>query len=85
MTTSRPVFMSCVDADAAAQAGRHEVRRASARPSSHGVPACMVELDGHAAGAAVVAGDVLEAFATPAAIVPTPSSQTSFTLTPPRR
>ena len=59
MTTSRPVFIwpsTCT---------RMRPRRrfstsvccVSARPSSHGVPACLIERPGRGAGAAVVAGD----------------------------
>ncbi len=56
----------------------------SARPSSHGVPACMIEDQGEAPvppswPEMVTWSDF--AFATPAAIVPTPTSETSFTLT----
>ena len=56
---------------------------ASAKPSSHGKPACLIELIGDApvppSLPAINTTSAL-AFATPAAIVPTPAFETSFTL-----
>ena len=56
----------------------------SARPSSHGRPACLMLVSGDAPGAPVSPEIRIMsawAFATPAATVPTPTSDTSFTLT----
>ena len=58
----------------------------SAKPISHGLPACRIEVSGLApvppeAPAMVTWSD--RALATPAATVPTPSSETSLTLTRP--
>ena len=56
----------------------------SARPSSHGVPACLIEVSGEApvppSWPAIVTWSAF-ALATPAATVPTPTSDTSLTET----
>jgi hypothetical protein len=55
----------------------------SARPSSQGVPACLIEVSGEAPvppESALINTKSALALATPAATVPTPVSDTSFTL-----
>ena len=84
MTTSRPVF-SCPSVCTQMRERRLfriSVCCVSARPISHGMPACRIE----ESGAAPVPPSCPEistwsapAFATPAATVPTPTSATSFT------
>jgi hypothetical protein len=54
----------------------------SARPISHGPPACLSEVSGEAPVPPSIAGTVMwsaRALATPAATVPTPTSETSLT------
>ncbi|MCY1522711.1 hypothetical protein D9M68_575760 [compost metagenome] len=85
MTTSRPVFIwpsACT---------RMRLRRrlstsvccVSARPISHGLPACLIDDQGEApvppSWPAITTWSLLH-LATPAAMVPTPISLTSFTL-----
>ena len=58
------------------------VRCASARPSSQGIPACLIEFSDAAAVPPPCPEMVItsaSAFATPAAIVPTPHPETSLT------
>ena len=59
MTTSRPVFIwpSAWTRMRPRRRFSTSVCCVSARPSSHGVPACLIELQRRGAGAAVVAGD----------------------------
>src|SRR5256885_15511685 len=55
----------------------------SARPSSHGVPACLIEESGDAPvppSCPLIRTTSACAFETPAAMVPTPTSDTSLTL-----
>ncbi len=55
----------------------------SARPSSHGTPACLMAVSGEAPVPPSYPAMTMwsaRAFATPAATVPTPASATSFTL-----
>jgi len=85
-TTSRPVFELAVDLnhDPVPQTIEHQRLLVSARPSSHGAPACLSEVS----GAAPVPPSCPEmsttsacALLTPAATVPTPTSATSLTCT----
>ena len=86
MTTSRPV-LSCPSTCTTIRSRsllRSSVCWVSARPSSHGAPACLSEVS----GAAPVPPSCPEisttsacAFDTPAATVPTPTSATSLTCT----
>jgi hypothetical protein len=55
----------------------------SARPSSHGMPACLMDVSGDAPvppSWPLISTTSAFALATPAATVPTPTSATSFTL-----
>ena len=86
ITTSRPVFI-CPSTWTTMRSRRSlaiSVCWVSARPSSHGMPACFCEVS----GVAPVPPSCPEmsttsewALATPAATVPTPTSATSFTCT----
>ena len=86
MTTSRPVFIwpSAWTRMRPRRRFSTSVCCVSARPSSHGVPACLIELHGDApvppSWPAITTWSAF-ALATPAAIVPTPTSETSLTLT----
>ena len=84
MTTSRPVFI-CPSTCTAMRPRRRfstSVCCVSASPSSHGVPACLIDDTGDApvppSWPEIVTWSAF-AFATPAATVPTPTSETSFT------
>jgi hypothetical protein len=58
----------------------------SASPSSHGMPACLIEVSGEAPvppSSPLISTTSACALATPAATVPTPTSATSFTETAP--
>src|SRR5882762_9676603 len=83
-TTSRPVFIWPSTCTAMRPRSRFKTRVCcvSARPSSHGVPACLIDDQGDApvppSWPAMVTWSDLP-FATPAATVPTPTSDTSFT------
>ena len=85
MATSRPVF-SCPSVSTTMRERRllmTSVWCVSARPSSHGRPACISEVSGDAPvppSAPEISTTSACALATPAAIVPTPTSATSFTL-----
>ncbi len=90
IATSRPVFIwpSTCTAMRPRRRFSTSVCCVSARPSSHGVPACLIDDHGLAPvppswPAMVTWSDF--ALATPAAIVPTPISETSFTLIDARR
>ena len=84
ITTSRPVFSwpSACDADARAQVVQQSVCCVSARPISHGMPAAWIDDSGDApvppSWPEITTWSAF-AFATPAATVPTPTSETSFT------
>ena len=77
ITTSRPVFSwpsACTTMRSRSPLSS-SVCWVSARPSSHGPPACLSDVSGLAPGAAVVAGDQHDVglrLGTPAATVPTP-------------
>ncbi len=84
-TTSRPVLI-CPSTCTAMRPRRRlstSVCCVSASPSSHGVPACLIDDQGLApvppSWPAMVTWSAL-ALDTPAATVPTPTSETSFTL-----
>ena len=83
-TTSRPVFIwpSTCTAMRPRKRFSTSVCCVSARPSSHGVPACLIELQGEApvppSWPEMVTWSDL-ALDTPAATVPTPTSETSLT------
>ncbi len=86
MITSRPVFSwpsTCTTMRSRSPL-RMRVCCVSARPSSHGMPACLIEVSGLAPvppswPEMSTTSDL--ALATPAATVPTPTSATSFTCT----
>ena len=86
MTTSRPV-LSCPSTCTTMRSRKPLSMRVcwvSARPSSHGIPACLIEVSGLApvppsCPEMSTTSDL--ALATPAATVPTPTSATSFTCT----
>ena len=84
ITTSRPVFIwpSTWTAMLPRNRFRTSVCCVSARPSSHGVPACLIDDHGEApvppSWPAMVTWSDLP-LETPAAMVPTPTSDTSFT------
>ena len=85
MATSLPVF-SCPSACSTTRLLNLFFTRvccASAKPNSHGNPACLIELIGEApvppSWPEIKTTSAL-AFATPAAIVPTPAFETSLTL-----
>jgi hypothetical protein len=86
MTTSRPVFIwpSACTRMRPRRRFSTSVCWVSARPSSQGVPACLIELHGEApvppSWPAITTWSALH-LATPAAMVPTPTSDTSLTLT----
>ena len=86
ITTSRPVFIwpSTCTAIRPRRRFSTSVCCVSASPSSHGVPACMMEDQGEApvppSWPEIVTWSDL-ALDTPAATVPTPTSETSLTLT----
>jgi hypothetical protein len=84
MTTSRPVFIwpSVCTTIRSRRPLRSSVCCVSARPSSHGAPACFSELSGLAPvppSWPEMSTTSALAFDTPAATVPTPTSATSFT------
>ena len=86
MTTSRPVRMPPSTCSAMRPRSRlsTSVCWVSARPISQGEPACLIEVSGEApvppSKPAMVTWSA-RALATPAATVPTPTSETSFTET----
>ncbi len=85
MATSRPVF-SCPSVSTRMRPRRSFITSTccvSARPSSHGMPACLIEVSGDAPvppESPLMSTTSDLAFDTPAATVPTPTSATSFTL-----
>ena len=86
MITSRPVFIwpSVCTTMRSRSPLRRSVCWVSARPSSHGAPACFSELSGLAPvppSWPEMSTTSAFAFDTPAATVPTPTSATSFTCT----
>ena len=88
MTTSRPVRTPPSTCTAMRPLSRlaTSVWCVSASPISHGLPACLMEVSGEApvppSKPAMVTWSA-RALATPAATVPTPTSETSFTDTSP--
>ena len=84
MTTSRPV-LSCPSTSTTMRERRSFITSTwcvSARPSSQGMPACLMDVSGEAPvppSCPEMSTTSACAFATPAAIVPTPTSATSFT------
>ena len=86
MTTSRPVRKppSTCSATRARRRFSTSVCCVSARPISQGEPACLIEVSGEAPVPPSKPEMVMwsaRALATPAATVPTPTSETSFTET----
>ena len=85
MATSRPVF-SCPSVSTRMRPRRSFATSTccvSARPSSHGMPACLIDVSGEAPvppESPLMRTTSAFAFDTPAATVPTPTSATSFTL-----
>ena len=86
MITSRPV-LSCPSACTTIRSRsllRSSVCWVSARPSSHGAPACLIEVSGAAPvppSCPLISTTSACALDTPAATVPTPTSDTSLTCT----
>ncbi|MNS58518.1 hypothetical protein D3C72_914400 [compost metagenome] len=85
-TTSRPVLRppSALSRTRPRRSLRTSTCWASARPSSHGTPACLIEPSGLAPvppSWPLMWMTSAWALATPAAIVPTPATETSFTAT----
>ena len=86
MATSRPVFI-CPSHSRTIRLRKSFITNvccASAIPSSHGKPACFNEVRGDAPvppSKPEIRMTSALALATPAAMVPTPTSETSFTLT----
>ncbi len=86
MTTSRPV-LSWPSTSTAMRERRSFITSTwcvSARPSSQGMPACLMEVSGEAPvppSCPEMSTTSAWALATPAAMVPTPTSATSFTET----
>lgn len=86
ITTSRPVFIwpSTWILILSLKPLRRRVCWVSARPSSHGRPACFMLVSGEAPvppSCPLISTMSARPFATPAATVPTPASETSFTET----
>ncbi len=86
ITTSRPVFIwpSVCTTMRSRRPFRSSVCCVSARPSSHGAPACFSDVSGEAPvppSWPEMSTTSACAFDTPAATVPTPTSATSFTWT----
>ena len=85
MTTSRPVFI-CPSVCTMMRSRSLFITSTccvSARPSSHGVPPCLMDVSGEAPvppSCPEIRTTSECAFATPAATVPTPTSETSLTL-----
>ena len=86
MITSRPVFIwpsTCITIRSRSLL-RSSVCWVSARPSSHGAPACLIDVSGAAPvppSCPLISTTSACALATPAATVPTPTSDTSLTCT----